>query len=54
MSTLTKALKGICIPTTRYRRSRNIITITSDDNSMSRIICASTASAIKYMRQYAR
>ena len=54
MSTLTKPLKGICIPTTRYRRSRNIITITSDDNCISRIICASTASAIKYMRQYAR
>ena len=54
MSTLTKPLKGICIPTTRYCRSRNIITITSDDNCISRIICASTASAIKYMRQYAR
>ena len=54
MSTLTKPLKGICIPTTRYRRSRNIITIMSDDNRMSRIICTSTASAIKYIRQYAR
>ena len=54
MSTLTKPLKGICIPTTRYRRSRNIITIMSDDNCISRIICASTASAIKYIRQYAK
>ena len=47
MSTLTKPLKGICIPTTRYSRSRNVITITSDDNIMSRIICTSTTNAIR-------
>lgn len=54
MSTLKKPLKGIAVPSTRYNRSRNIVTIIDNNDKMSRIICTSTASAIKYMRQYAR
>lgn len=54
MSTLKKPLKGIAVPSTRYNRSRNIVTIIDSNDKMSRVICTSTNSAIKYMRQYAR
>lgn len=54
MSTLKKPLKGIAVPSTKYNRSRNTVTIVDSNEKMSKIICTSTASAIKYMRQYAR
>lgn len=54
MSTLKKPLKGIAVPSTRYNRNRNIVTIIDSNDKMSKIICTSTASAIKYMKQYAR